>query len=102
MLRDPPLLKEFLVHVVKNLGCGSDKLAAYLLSEESHMSYKRSVYSEGRIDDKDYTILFEEWRKEGTEFTWQKIINALESIGEKTLANNLKESYDSTSEVFFQ
>ena len=99
MLRDPPLLKEFLVRVVNKLGCGSDKLAAHLLSDESRVSYKRAVYSQGRVDDKDYTILFEEWQKEGTESTWQKIINALESIGEKTLANNLKESYGGS--VFF-
>ena len=38
----------------------------------------------------------------GTECTWQKIINALESVGENTLANNLKESYKNTSEVFLQ
>ena len=63
MLRDPPLLKEFLVNVVKNLSCGSDKLAAHLLSDESHVSYKRVVYSQGREDDKDYTILFEECGK---------------------------------------
>ena len=100
MLRDPPQLKEFLVNVVKRLRCGSDKLAVHLLNEDSRVNYNRAVKTQGREDDKDYTILFEEWQKEGTERTWQKIINALESVGEKTLANNLKESYGG-SEVFF-
>ena len=102
VLRDPPLLKEFLVHVVKKLCCGSDKLAVHLLNEDSRKNYIRAVKTQGREDDKDYTILFEEWKRKGTECTWQKIINALESVGENTLANNLKESYKNTSEVFLQ
>ena len=100
MLKDYPELNDFLSRVAYKLSCGSDKLAAHLLSDESFVNYNRAVKSQGREDDKGYTILFEEWKKGGTECTWQKIINALESFGEKTLANNLKESYGG-SEVFF-
>ena len=91
-IENPPTVKVFLNEVVAKLSYGASRIAVQLLNEDNYTTFKRAIEGK-KSSNEEYEILFEQWKRQKSNFTWKDLIEALESqsLKEYNITSILKE-----------
>ena len=88
-IENPPTLRVFQNQIASKVSCTSSMIAIQLLKEDNYTAFRHA--SEQQTWQKQYEILFNHWKRQGGNFTWEELVKALKSpsILECTIAETI-------------